>query len=213
MSCLCFSTKKDPKLPSTKSLLFITNGGLLGQEFCKGARVCILDKAHRYHGKIGRIYFIHNKDEVWVQFDDDYVGSEESNLSDAIKVTELTLIPPLYAGYLYEYSNQGFFNSWKRKYVESWDTHLSFREDESTFDLSLQIKFGRTEVCLVDHSQAAKYPFGNKTPKLCTDFESQLAIIKTGGSYTYIMGDVSEVAAFKVAIRKGIDISTEMSRI
>ena len=77
----------------------MTNGGMLGTEFNKGDRVCILSK-NKYKGRAGRIYFIHSAEEIWIQFDNESGNrSKDPSLSDAVKVEDLILIPPLYSGY------------------------------------------------------------------------------------------------------------------
>lgn len=177
-------------------------------QFSKGDRVCTLVDKSKYKGKVGRIYFIHSIEEVYVEFDSDCLRVNEAQLSDAIKLEDLTLIPPIFSGYLYVYNSTS--PTWTKKYVEVWDTHVSVRLDEQTYELSNLVKFNKHVCKILDTSVSRKYPFLT-TPPMCKNTNSQLMALEYDKAVLYIAGeDAADVRELKAAVLKGIKVCADM---
>jgi len=153
-----------------------------------------------YTGKIGRIFFIHSPEEIWVQIEEGYREETTPKLSDALSVECLKLIEPAWSGYMKKYSSTyGIYKTWKLRYIEVWadKMQITARASDTDFDYKSVIK--------IDFDSKVCSPTIGANYDLPPDTDiRRLGIVQHGTKndmYFYVIADtVRQVKEFNEAV-------------
>jgi len=204
-------------MPPTQGLDFVDNE-LVSHDgrLRRGDRVRIRSnyREHReLQGRFGRIWYIHNLEEIHIQLDEaeqlslakDEATEALSRLIFVLHFDELEVNKPRWSGYLHKFAVSGVIRNWKRRFFEVWEGSVTFRDTEFSYEYKHEIFFNNNTTLIAPTSHTL-YPFVFPVDVPSETGSPHIIIFKFDQNFLYSCTDSAQDAQeFSDAIAQGVD--------